>query len=562
MSTISPNSAIFFEPDGYLLSGPKLMGRQAAGNAFLRATVAGRGDAPLFVYTPHKRSAEIFSQMVKGFDSRAIVQWIPSHRLDMLRSVGALFLPGPGIDAAAYLRLREGVLAYSLVGVTHTTASHGAMDSIAGLLSAPVMPWDALICTSQAVGKTVISILEAHSAYLNWRFGHSLPLTLPQLPVIPLGVHCDDFAFSAEERSIARKKLRIDPDEVVVLYVGRLSFHAKAHPHVMYLGLQRVVERTGKKVTLIQCGWFANESIEKSFVDGAAEFCQDVRAIYIDGREAGCRRQSWAAADIFVSLSDNIQETFGLTPIEAMAASLPVVVTDWNGYKETVRDGQDGFRIPTQMAPPDLGEPLARAHEAGVENYDFYCGLTCQSVAVDGIALVQRLTDLVLNRDLRIKMGASGKTRALEMFDWPVVYGQYQKLYAELSELRRRAASHPDWKDRIAAAPNVAANRMDPFKSFGHYPTALIGQGTLISAAPDASLNLYEKLAQHALFNYAAKVLPSFEVVERLLGDVGQGVLSVEALAKKTGYNLGTVVASVAILAKMGLVTLTQKEIA
>ena len=34
------NAAIFFEPDGYVLSGPKLMGRQAAGNAFLRAAIA------------------------------------------------------------------------------------------------------------------------------------------------------------------------------------------------------------------------------------------------------------------------------------------------------------------------------------------------------------------------------------------------------------------------------------------------------------------------------------------------------------------------------------------
>lgn len=39
--TLFSTAAIFFEPDGYILSGPKLMGRQAAGNAFLRAAVAG-----------------------------------------------------------------------------------------------------------------------------------------------------------------------------------------------------------------------------------------------------------------------------------------------------------------------------------------------------------------------------------------------------------------------------------------------------------------------------------------------------------------------------------------
>ena len=55
------------------------------------------------------------------------------------------------------------------------------------------------------------------------------------------------------------------------------------------------------------------------------------------------------AADIFVSLADNIQETFGLSVIEAMASSLPLVVSDWNGYKDLVNHGFNGFRIPTEM---------------------------------------------------------------------------------------------------------------------------------------------------------------------------------------------------------------------
>jgi glycosyltransferase involved in cell wall biosynthesis len=58
-------------------------------------------------------------------------------------------------------------------------------------------------------------------------------------------------------------------------------------------------------------------------------------------------------------LSDNIQETFGIVPIEAMAAGLPVVVLDWDGYKNTVRDGIDGFRVPTLMS--GAGSQTARA---------------------------------------------------------------------------------------------------------------------------------------------------------------------------------------------------------
>ena len=56
----------------------------------------------------------------------------------------------------------------------------------------------------------------------------------------------------------------------------------------------------------------------------------------------------------FISLSDNIQETFGLTIIEGMAAGKPVIATDWDGYRQTVRHGDTGFLIPTYM--PQLTE--------------------------------------------------------------------------------------------------------------------------------------------------------------------------------------------------------------
>ena len=57
--------------------------------------------------------------------------------------------------------------------------------------------------------------------------------------------------------------------------------------------------------------------------------------------------KSLASSDIFISLSDNFQETFGITPLEGMASGLPVVVSDWDGYRDTVRDQIDGFTIPT-----------------------------------------------------------------------------------------------------------------------------------------------------------------------------------------------------------------------
>src|SRR3546814_3034291 len=72
---------------------------------------------------------------------------------------------------------------------------------------------------------------------------------------------------------------------------------------------------------------------------------------------------SWAAADVFVSLSDNIQESFGITPVEAMAAGLPCIVSDWDGYRDTVVDGETGILVPTWVPPAGAGAGIARSEE-------------------------------------------------------------------------------------------------------------------------------------------------------------------------------------------------------
>ena len=186
-----------------------------------------------------------------------------------------------------------------------------------------------------------------------------------------------------------------------MLFVGRLTFHAKAHPLAMYQALEKAAQVTGKRVTLIECGWPPNEHIEKAYADAARLACPSVRVVTLDGLEAAARQTAWAGADVFCSLADNIQETFGITPIEAMAAGLPVVVSDWDGYKDTVRDGVDGFRIPTVAPPAGLGGDLALRHALEIDNYDRYCGYVCSLVAVDVQATAQAFARLFQSPRLR-----------------------------------------------------------------------------------------------------------------------------------------------------------------
>ncbi|MSP68615.1 MAG: glycosyltransferase [Alphaproteobacteria bacterium] len=484
MPATPANGAFYYAPDGYDTGGERLMGRQAAGEGFLRGFVRHAGVPSLTAFARSRAEFDDFAARVGrcGWPAGRKLRYVPFTRPDQLADPGVLFYPGPELGTVAWQRRHVGQRRYSLVGVTHTTASDRSMDAVGRLLTDPVQPWDALVCTSAAVKATVARITETWGDYLRQRVGGAPRIPL-DLPVIPLGVECDDFAASpvrAAARAGLRARLGIAAGDVAVLFLGRLSYHAKAHPLPMYLAAEAAA--AGARVHLILAGWFANAALEAHFREAAAALAPSVPLHVLDGRNAETRRAAWAGADVFMSLSDNIQETFGLTPIEAMAAGLPAIVSDWDGYRDTVRDGIDGFRIPTFAPPPGAGADLALRHAVGSDTYDRYCGHASQMTAVDVGRTRDALTALVADPDRRRTMGEAGRRRAAEVFDWRVVVAAYQALFAELN--RRRASADEAAPPLPGAPPDPL--REDPFRLFAAYPTAPITATTQVAAGAEA----------------------------------------------------------------------------
>ena len=342
-----------------------------------------------------------------------------------------------------------------------------------------------------------------------------------------LPCHTQDFAFTDAQKAAARNTLGVAADSLVVLFMGRLSFHAKAHPLAMYQALEVAAQATGKPVVLVECGWHANQFIEQAYAAAAQLACPSVKVITLDGRKVGDRETAWASADVFCSLSDNIQETFGIVPIEAMAAGLPVVVADWDGYKDTVRDGVDGYRIPTLMPQAGLGGDLALRHALEIDTYDMYCGHTCSLVAVDVAATVDAFKRLFLSAELRRQMGEAGRQRARAVYDWAAIIPQYEALWAQLAEIRTAQA-----KDLKALAHPWPA-RMDPFHAFAAYPTQTLTPQTVLGLVDgDAETALKRTLAyrQLAMVDFAKVVLPSEAEIGSVLQAAAAGPKAAVAL--------------------------------
>jgi starch synthase len=504
----SMKAAILYEPDAYTFH-TKVMGRQSAGIGFLRAVAEARPEK-LWSYARSATASEALQNTLAGHGASTEVTWIPFTSVGELAKPGLLYRPDPVIADEAWRRLAHvDTRAYSICGVTHSINSHGSMGGISSLITGPVESWDAVICTSTVARESVGRILDETASYMAERFAGSAP-TLPQLPVIPLGVHVQDFTRTPTSRSQARVRLDIAPSDMVVLFAGRVILHGKAHPLPLFLALERA--KKPSNTVLILAGISPSEQVERVFLDEAARFCPSVRIVRVQGSDNELYAAAWQAADVFASLSDSIQETFGLTPVEAMAAGLPVVVSDWDGYKDTVRDDIEGFRVPTLTLPAGFGGVLADRYDLGVDNYDMFCGLAAQMVAVDTDSATMAFSRLFESPELRARMGDAGRKRALSEYDWSTILKRYTSLWEDLAERRRS-----DPKPRQPLTRRRRPDRPDPFAMFSTYPTSAIRRDTQFRRCP--GIGLEDAIARRALAStrFGAAVHPSTELIADIL---------------------------------------------
>jgi len=520
MTAGAPAVALLYDDDAFqersgpiarTSTGPSgLMGRQVAGRAFLDAYLRHGTWSEMHALIRDHASAESITRTWRAQPRtspnprRLHIHSINDFHETFFRSPRATLIhaPQPPDPAFAWARQQAGPGAFALSGVTHTLCSLEAVALLRSLVDAPFEPCDALVCTSRAVEAMVRAVTGTYAAFLSERFGvkeSSRQATPVRLEIIPLGVDTERFRpATVEERGEARALFGLAEDEVAVLFVGRLSHHAKAHPYPLYHAAEQASVTVGRPLRLLLAGWTANEAVRAAFVEGARTFAPNVRTDFLDGTEPVTRRSVWHAADLFVSLSDNVQETFGLSVVEAMASGLPVIASDWDGYRDLVVDGETGFLVPTAIVAGATADATARLL-LGSLNYDHFLAECSQSTAVDPNAAASALSRLVADESLRRRMGDAGRRRALEQFAWPRIIRLYESLWNE-QETERRARSVRG--NSVAIGRDGPAAYPSPERSFAGYPSRVVDATDVVEPAGD--LVALERLLATPLTHHAA----------------------------------------------------------
>lgn len=415
-----------------------------------------------------------------------------------------------------WLRDRHARTAVPVTGQIHSLSYPRTMQSYARGMLHPPGAGDAIFCSSSAGRLAVEKSFAAAASALTGAGGAARPLAC-ELPVIPLGV--DVAALRGGDRTGTRARLGIPQDAVVLLALGRFTEYDKMDlfPLVQVFARARARRAAGARpLHLLLAGARQGTKTPEMLALWAKVFgVADALTLVIDFAE-GDKRNLLAAGDLFVSPCDNLQETFGLSVVEAMAAGLVPIVSDFDGYKDTVTF-EVGIRVTTRWNPDQ-----SFLSEMGPILYERPLHLLLgQSVEVDLAELEEAVVTLAADDHRRAEMSRRAAEHARTHFDWRAVIGSYEAVW-------RRLSAHPRPPTRPPAALHPLA--MSFGEIFSHYPSEASAPSRLLSRS-DVARALCDTHNGYVIYPELKNVFSGDDVMAALAA-VGAGQVAAGELAR------------------------------
>ena len=326
------------------------------------------------------------------------------------------------------LREHHASVLFPIVGRAHTLGDDTRLSRVRDLILAPVKSCDAILCSSSSQKKVMKRLLSSASTSLSDSLGIAISYR-GQLKRQSLGMETESACKIL--KSEARQLLNLNQDVPVILCLGHLSPVDEMDLHPLLLALNDVLEDRGIDDFLLVIAGTADarDACIQSLIKRTCELNLEEKVRFELTIDDARKDLLFRSADIFVSLADNVQENFGLTALEAMRESVPVVLSDWNGYGELVENGVSGVLVPTSSTDLDTLTRSLSLINARQSRF-----LEAQATAVEVSVLTEALVKLLNDTGYRQHLGNVGRQRLVELFAWPELIQQYHELVAILQK--------------------------------------------------------------------------------------------------------------------------------
>ncbi|WP_237179223.1 glycosyltransferase family 4 protein [Paenibacillus sp. MMS18-CY102] len=192
----------------------------------------------------------------------------------------------------------------------------------------------------------------------------------------------------------------------------------------------------------------------------------------VDGE---AKRQLFQTSDLLINLSTDPGETFGFNLIEAKAWGIPVICTNWNGFRDVVADGVDGLLVDCSW---DEGMP-----------------------GIDHDQVVQHTLRLLGNAVERSTFSANA-------FKAAECYG-YKRVVPEIVQTLKQAsmnAVHPNREAKMVAGARLCdLKEMYRHENLSHLALMHERQITVASGSATIAMQEWMPLAKAIIAHYAGR---------------------------------------------------------
>lgn len=471
ISMIADDLSFFSDPGGMAINGGMM-----SVAALLRRFIAEESVEALEVFLPPALmiKSEPLREAARHFlpphkRAQGALRFYPFHALGEIWSDGAprimYCLDVELLPRHRYLRDRFAVGPTPIVADTHSFSHYSLWTALSPLSRASYVTFDSIVCRSP-------SSMETMRRGFTWL--HEMDKTDDSKPILPCRL--DELAYCLDTelfhptdedgQADARRILNLPQEGQIAMFLGRVTAYSKGDLLPLLSAFKQATSRDNDYLLIV--GVEFPPGYGEKLREAGDALGLDERLIIVGEIKPMMRPLYFRAADLFVFPGETTVETFGNTVIEAMASGLPVIVSDWDGLRRHVREGENGRLIPTYWMPGldqvEAFSPLSTRWSA-----QLFLG---QSVWLDTDVLTQSLREFLDDPALRTQMGTIGRVMAEEIYGSARIMADWHQLW---NELEKSAQQEPPADAQARRTGALALGLPLPYLDlFGHYATGVL----------------------------------------------------------------------------------------